>query len=835
MDGQGFVHEKKSDEAIVRSQTAVRTAFLRETVLDISQPSELSATSVVPGCLSLASFSVPHELVLSAWTEHTPFALWLVHALRPRSFVELGTHHGLSYFAICQAVETDGGTTRCYAVDTWEGDEHAGHYGEDVWERVSSVNAVRYSAFSTLLRTTFDDALSLFADGSVDLLHIDGRHFYDDVKHDLTSWLPKLSNRGVILLHDINVHERDFGVARLWQEIEGNYPTFTFLHGHGLGVAVVGPDVPPGIAPLIDIAGDSRSAAATRFAYARLGAAIADRFALRTERASVKALYGQLQELQRQETARRAEAEQRAAAELAAAKDKLRQTEDELAALLTMSATVVPKQRVADLEEVLSVVSSDLATARHEISHLTAELQQATALRDSMLTSTSWRISWPVRAAKRVLRNPTIILRKAGVGRWISPAPRSMITMPAAPAAKTAAHAGAPAPSATDAIKALRGRLQQLQPPRVFRVPGQLRRVTMVTDSISEGSLFGGVGTAIVLAAALARHTDATLRVVTRVEPPDSANFATVMATHRRPLPSDVEFAHAPIDGSNELEISDTETFLTTSWWSTCSVRKVIDPARIVYLLQEDERMFYPNGDDRLNCQETLADGKIRFIVNSQLLFDHLTEGPEALANVRAAGVWFEPAFPALAPGETRPPRGSLKRRFFFYARPNNLRNLYWHGLEAIVESIEDGILDPSQWEFHFAGRDLGQLELPGGVRPVLHQNLPWPEYAALTRTIDVGLSLMATPHPSYPPLDLAAAGAIVVTNRYGRKTSLEQYSQSIICVDPTVAALKQGIVEAVSRSADPDRIYHQDHILRDWDVAFKPVLERMFAPSGQA
>jgi len=88
----------------------------------------------------------------------------------------------------------------------------------------------------------------------------------------------------------------------------------------------------------------------------------------------------------------------------------------------------------------------------------------------------------------------------------------------------------------------------------------------------------------------------------------------------------------------------------------------------------------------------------------------------------------LSPLSPALAPGETRPPRGSLKRRFFFYARPNNLRNLYWHGLEAIVESIEDGILDPSQWEFHFAAETWASLSCRVGAAPVLHQNLPWPD-----------------------------------------------------------------------------------------------------------
>ena len=117
----------------------------------------------------------------SAWYGHVPFAGWMVRAARPRVIVELGTHAGVSYAAFCEAVLQEGLDARCYAIDTWQGDEHAGFYDEAVFEELREFHDARYAGFSRLIRCAFDAALPQIADNSVDLLHIDGRHRYDDV------------------------------------------------------------------------------------------------------------------------------------------------------------------------------------------------------------------------------------------------------------------------------------------------------------------------------------------------------------------------------------------------------------------------------------------------------------------------------------------------------------------------------------------------------------------------------------------------------------------------------------------------------------------------------
>jgi len=198
---------------------------------------------------------VPEDVLPSAWVGHLPFSFWLVEEARPDILVELGTHNGTSFLAFCQAIKERGTRTKAFAVDTWEGDQHAGHYGDEVHGRLDRLVKAKYAGFAQLMRMLFDDAMPYFSDGSVDLLHIDGLHTYEAVKHDFETWLPKMSRRGVIIFHDTMVRERGFGVWQLWEELRGRYPSFEFKHSHGLGVLVVGDQPPASVAALCALSG----------------------------------------------------------------------------------------------------------------------------------------------------------------------------------------------------------------------------------------------------------------------------------------------------------------------------------------------------------------------------------------------------------------------------------------------------------------------------------------------------------------------------------------------------------------------------------------------------
>lgn len=381
------------------------------------------------------TFLQPELDASSAWRGHVPFAFWVVEALKPRSIVELGTHTGVSYSAFCQAVVHLGLNTSCWAVDTWKGEAHSGFYGEDVFEALRAYHDPRYGAFSRLVQSTFQEALPHFPDRSIDLLHIDGLHTYEAVKEDFENWLPKLSERAVVLFHDINVRERDFGVWRLWEELSNRYPSFSFAHAHGLGVLAVGMDMAEAVQWLARTAGtDPEKTAGVRLFFERLGDRLIarhDRQALLNENSRLNASLAEMQSVSEVpspapvpvEVPPQASEVGTSADNSAAEFELVRQLAERQGEQLRLLRAAGERERrdleakVARARREASMLAKTLATRKEPTDGLPppsreAELERALAETEArygsalnqVYASTSWRLTRPLRAAMRLQR-----------------------------------------------------------------------------------------------------------------------------------------------------------------------------------------------------------------------------------------------------------------------------------------------------------------------------------------------------------------------------------------------------------------------------------------------
>jgi GT2 family glycosyltransferase len=260
---------------------------------------EIHFSSLPPALCRSFIVESPDRLVApAAWEAHIPFAFWLADVSRPKVFVELGVHSGNSYCAFLQAIKKLQLPTQCYGIDSWRGDEHAGFYGNEVFIELSKYHDERYSQFSSLIRQTFDHSLNYFGESTIDLLHIDGLHTYDAVKHDFEAWGPKLSDGAIVLLHDINVRRNEFGVWKLWNELAAAHPHFRFDHGNGLGVLGVGKRFTKDAEWLFNLSEVPDEAVLVRAVFTSLGSGISARLSSSAARTGNRRLDSQDLDLQ---------------------------------------------------------------------------------------------------------------------------------------------------------------------------------------------------------------------------------------------------------------------------------------------------------------------------------------------------------------------------------------------------------------------------------------------------------------------------------------------------------------------------------------------------------
>ncbi len=342
-----------------------------------------------PGLLSQ-----PDRLTdVRSWHGHIPFAFWVVEAAEPRTVVELGTHKGDSFAALCQRVKEIGLDATCYAVDTWAGDEHSGLYGEEVFSEVSEYFRSHYGGIAKLLRMYFDDALAHFDDGSIDLLHIDGYHTYEAVFEDFAKWLRKMSASGIVMLHDIAVREHGFGVWRFWEEISPQYPNVAFTHSSGLGVMAVGELVPQAFNALVKDFISAPKLVSQVFESA-------GRFCELKSETEVK--------LREAEEVRSDYAQH--AANLEAHRN------------LLLDRTYLMERQLREQEEEIAQMGADLRRAadqlvqqRGQAEHALARFAEVSAQRDEILASEAWRATAPARQAAHLVK------RSVGWTRFLRP------------------------------------------------------------------------------------------------------------------------------------------------------------------------------------------------------------------------------------------------------------------------------------------------------------------------------------------------------------------------------------------------------------------------------
>lgn len=143
------------------------------------------------------------------WFTYPNLYKFFVDTLKDGSkIVEVGCWKGKSTAFLAVEIINSNKKIDLFAVDTWEGSaEHKSNpivYNDQLFNTfMSNIKPVQH--IIKPIRMTSLEAARSFKDNEVDIVFIDAGHNYEDVKADITAWMPKVKQGGIISGHDYSL------------------------------------------------------------------------------------------------------------------------------------------------------------------------------------------------------------------------------------------------------------------------------------------------------------------------------------------------------------------------------------------------------------------------------------------------------------------------------------------------------------------------------------------------------------------------------------------------------------------------------------------------------
>jgi hypothetical protein len=340
---------------------------------------------------------------------------------------------------------------------------------------------------------------------------------------------------------------------------------------------------------------------------------------------------------------------------------------------------------------------------------------------------------------------------------------------------------------------------------------GRGARLNLVIPNISPGVMFGGVTTGAEIAIALAQAigADALRLIVTDPEhDTDPALIARTAAAMG--WPADKVGALVLRSARQSIPARRDDVFIAYNFWTALNIGPVIAAQAahyrapelpLLYLIQDYEPQMFAFSSGHMLAREAYdTPPRLWGVFNSGSLAAYF----RLMGHEAERCFAFEPVIgDALRPLLGEVAAAQRARRIVVYGRPAVERNCF----PALVRGLRRWAADYPEfadWEVVSAGTPHKPVALGDGREMRSVGKLALDDYAQLLLGSRVGVSLMASPHPSYPPLEMAHMGLLTVTNRYTCKDLAGWHGNIVSTGSIAEAPLAAAIAEACRRSAEP-------------------------------
>jgi hypothetical protein len=335
-------------------------------------------------------------------------------------------------------------------------------------------------------------------------------------------------------------------------------------------------------------------------------------------------------------------------------------------------------------------------------------------------------------------------------------------------------------------------------------------RLNLVIPDLAAGEAFGGVMTGLdlffALSAELSRRISIDLRVILTGASSDrpSPLLAQFASRHGQPA---ADVAVLPLHGPHaDAHLRACDMFLTFNWSATLNMGRLaaaqavhFDRSRmpIIYLIQEYEPHLLPFSSAQMLARDAYSVERLWGIFNGASLHRYFARMGHRVERAMV----FEPSINhRLRPFLADVRRAKRARQILVYGRPGIDRNCF----PALVRGLRlwaERHPEFADWTVVSAGTKHRAVPLGDGRAMTSLGKLELEDYARLLLASSAGISLMASPHPSYPPLEMAHFGVRTVTNRYPDKAWTGAHP-NILAVDSIDASsVSAALAEACRRS----------------------------------
>lgn len=357
------------------------------------------------------------------------------------------------------------------------------------------------------------------------------------------------------------------------------------------------------------------------------------------------------------------------------------------------------------------------------------------------------------------------------------------------------------------------GKLKKLKPK--FTNADKLR-ISLVVPSFESDFVYGGLLTAIKIFKTLIETTEAEGRII--VLSGQYSRKSTFKIKGFDYQNNNLIF----YESTNEIEIGKNDFFIGTFWTTAYVLMPLLQKQiehfklsdrKLVYLIQDFEPGFYPWSSEYVLADSTYKSHSenILAVFNAKSLYTYFKNNHYDFGD----GLTFSPQLNTeLAKYLPKKPTRRQKQ-ILIYGRPRVERNAF-EIIRAGISEWSKTYKNSKEWEIVSLGAEFADIKLQNNIIKS-NGKVTLSEYAKYMSESYVGISLMVSPHPSYPPLEMSTFGVKTITNSFANK-DLSNFNDNIyninVCTPEEVSRQLTTICKEYEKNSNGIPYYNNEYVI---------------------